>query len=129
MKATFKYVLMFAAVVALATGLGMAKPSDKSANIIITSVTVTPDGGQLQPGTYKMTLLNESTAPEVAFYKGNKLVCKCPVKVENMPTKAPYAQMLVETADDGTRMLKTINVGGWTQKVVFSQAAAPGAAR
>ncbi|HEV3279109.1 MAG TPA: hypothetical protein VG860_20125 [Terriglobia bacterium] len=129
MKAACKYVLMFAVAIVVATGLGMAKPSEKSADITITAVTVTPDGGQLQPGMYKMTLLNASTAPEVAFYKGKKLICKCPVRVENLPTKAGYTEMLVETATDGTRMLKTLSVGGWTEKVIFAQTGGAGAGR
>jgi len=132
MKITSKHVLMFAIVLALATGLGLAKPTDKSqeksANIIVTTLTATPDG-QLQPGTYRMTLLNASTAsPEVAFYKGKKLICKCPVKIETLPTKAPYTQLFVET-NNGTRLLRTVSIGGWTEKVVFSEATAPGSGR
>lgn len=130
MKATCKHMLMFAIVVALTTGLGLAKSAnkseEKSANITITTLTATPDG-QLQPGTYKMTLLNASTAsPEVAFYKGKKLICKCPVKIETLPTKAPYTQLFVESNSSGTRLLRTVSIGGWTEKVVFSEATAPG---
>jgi len=132
MKTTLKHALMFAIVLALAAGLGLAKSGDqsevKSANITVTSLTATPDG-QLQPGTYKMTLLNASTAsPEVAFYKGKKLICKCPVKIETLPTKAPYTQLFVETAN-GTRQLRTVSIGGWTEKVIFSEATAAGSGR
>jgi hypothetical protein len=132
MKTTLKHVLMAAIVLALATGLGLAKSADqsqvKSANITVTTLTATPDG-QLQPGTYRMELLNASTAsPEAAFYKGKKLICKCPVKVETLPTKAPYTQLLVEVSN-GTRVLRTVSIGGWTEKVVFSEATAPGSGR
>jgi hypothetical protein len=125
MKATCKYVLMFAVVLTLAAGLGVAKSGDKSTNIVITTTTLTPDG-QLQPGTYRMTLLNGSTTPEVAFYQGGKLICKCPVKIETLPVKAAYTQLLVEPTSKG-RLLKTVTVGGWTEKVVFPEATTPGA--
>jgi hypothetical protein len=132
MKRTCRYTLMFAVIVVLATSLGLAKSADKStsksANIVITAVTATPDS-QLQPGTYKMTLMNAATAPEVAFYKGNKLVCKCPVKIETLPTKAASTELFVETSANGTRVLRTISIGGWTEKVVFSEASGPGAGR
>jgi len=123
---------MFAVIAILATSLGLAKSADKSttksANILITVVTATPDS-QLQPGTYRMTLTNATTAPEVAFYKGKKLVCKCPVKIETLPTKAAATELFVETSPNGTRVLRTISIGGWTEKVVFSEATAPGAGR
>jgi len=123
---------MFAVIVVLATSLGLAKSADKSAsksaNIVITAVTATPDA-QLQPGTYKLTLTNATTAPEVAFYKGKKLVCKCPVKIETLPTKAAATELFVETNPNGVRVLRTVSIGGWTEKVVFSEAAGPGAGR
>ena len=132
MKQTCRYTLMFAVIAILATSLGLAKSADKSttksANILITVVTATPDS-QLQPGTYRMTLTNATTAPEVAFYKGKKLVCKCPVKIETLPTKAAATELFVETSPNGTRVLRTISIGGWTEKVVFSEATAPGAGR
>jgi hypothetical protein len=133
MKATCKHVFMFAIVLALATGLGLAKSDNKSdqksANITITTLTATPDG-QLQPGTYRMELLNASTAtPEVAFYQGKKLICKCPVKIETLPTKAAYTQLFVETNATGTRLLRTVSIGGWSEKVIFSEATAPGSGR
>lgn len=133
MKATCRYMLMFAVVLGLTTGLGLAKSADKStagksANIVITSTTATPDG-ELQPGTYKMTLLNATGAPQVAFYQGKKLICKCPVKIEILPTKAAYTQLFVETVSKGTRMLRTVSIGGWAEKVIFSEATAPGAGR
>lgn len=132
MKRTCRYTLMFAVIVALASSLGLAKSADKSttksASITITAVTATPDS-QLQPGTYKMTLMNATTAPEVAFYKGNKLVCKCPVKIETLPTKAAATQLFVETSPNGTRVLRTVSIGGWTEKVIFSEATGSGAGR
>lgn len=132
MKRTCRYTLMIAVIVALAASLGLAKSADqstsKSANIVITAVTATPDA-QLQPGTYKMTLMNAATKPEVAFYQGKKLVCKCPVKIETLPTKASATELFVETSPNGTRVLKTVSIGGWTEKVVFSEATGPGAGR
>lgn len=132
MKRTCRYTLMFAVIVALASGLGLAKSADKStsksASIIITAVTATPDA-ELQPGTYRMTLLNATTAPEVEFYQGNKLVCKCPVKIETLPQRAEATALFVETSANGTRVLRTISIGGWTEKVIFSEATGTGAGR
>jgi hypothetical protein len=132
MKTICKYALTLMAVFALTVGLGFAKSGDKSgsksASIDITSPTSTPDG-VLQPGTYKFTLFNDPAAPQVAFYKGNKLVCKCPVKLETLPAKADYTQLLVEKGTNGIRLLKTVSIGGWTEKVVFPEAPASGAGR
>ncbi|HEV2426064.1 MAG TPA: hypothetical protein VGZ29_14635 [Terriglobia bacterium] len=132
MKRTCRFTLMFAVIVVLATSLGLAKSADestsKSANIIITAATATPDA-ELKPGTYRMTLLNAATAPEVEFYQGRKLVCKCPVKIETLPRKSRATEMFVETGSTGTRVLKTISIGGWTEKVIFSEASGPGAGR
>jgi len=132
MKRTCRCMLMFAVIAVLATSLGLAKSADKSvsksANIVITAVTATPDS-QLQPGTYKMTLINATTAPEVAFYQGKKLVCKCPVKIETLPTKAATTELFVETGPNGARVLRTVSIGGWTEKVVFSEATGSGAGR
>lgn len=132
MRRTCRYTLMLAVVVVLASSLGLAKSADKSttksANIMITAVTATPDA-ELQPGTYTMKLLNATTAPEVEFYQGKKLVCKCPVKIETLPQKAVSTELFVETNTQGTRVLKTVSIGGWTEKVIFSEASGPGAGR
>jgi hypothetical protein len=85
-----------------------------------------PDGAQLKPGTYRMELLNDASAPQVAFYQNGKLVCKCPVKVENAQDKVKYTKMLYDVSPDGTRKLNTIEVAGWEQMLVFSGPGASG---
>jgi len=128
MKTICKSLLIFAVTATLTASLAMAQSSkNKPVDVTLTAVTVMPDGAQLQPGDYRMTLLNDSATPQVEFYQKGKLVCKCPVKIENTPAKSPQTQMLYNVKPDGTRVLQSVRVRGWTQALIFSSPAAPGA--
>jgi hypothetical protein len=121
MKATCRCTLMLTLVLVLTAGLALAKPNgNKRVSVTLTTVTVMPDGAQLQPGNYRMELLNDSSTPQVAFYQNNKLVCKCPVKVQNAPSKIPFTKLLYDIGADGSHILNTLEVGGWNQVLVFS---------
>ena len=119
-------IFLAVTLLALSAGLAVAKPNaNKRVGVTITQVTNMPDGGQLKPGSYQMELLNDASAPQVAFYQNNKLVCKCPVKLENASSKIQYTKMLYDLGG-GTRVLKSLSVAGWTQVVVFSGSAGSG---
>ncbi|HUI44198.1 MAG TPA: hypothetical protein VL523_19705 [Terriglobia bacterium] len=125
MKALWKYGLMLGVVLALATSLGWTKANDnsaanKTATVNISVVTTMPDGALLQPGTYKMTFFADQKAPEVAFYKNGKLICKCPVKIESMP-KPDYTRLEYTTGENDTHTLTGLAIGGWEQKLVFGK--------
>lgn len=119
-------ILLVVTLLALSASFCIAKPNaNKRVGVTITQATTMPDGGQLKPGTYQMELLNDASAPQVAFYQNNKLVCKCPVKLENATSKIPFTKMLYDLAS-GTRVLKSLEVQGWTQVVVFAGSAGAG---
>ena len=124
---TYKRLLMAAVVLTLTAGLALAKDKPTSStSVTLTAVTTMPDGAQLKPGDYKLTLLNDSSAPQVELYKDGKLVCKCPVKIQNNPTKAAVTRLLFGVTSGGEHILQTIEVRGWTQLLVFSEPKAPG---
>jgi hypothetical protein len=128
MKTMYKRVLIAVIAQILTTGLALAKPkTNKAVDVTLTAVTTMPDGAQLQPGDYRMTLLSDSSAPQVAFCRQGKLVCKCPVKLENNSAKAAVTQLLFGVTASGAHVLQTVTVKGWTQLLIFSTPAAPGA--
>jgi hypothetical protein len=128
MKITSKHMLLAALTLTLTVGLALAKPKgNKSVNVTFLAATTMPDGVQLQPGEYRMTLLNDSSTPQVEFYRHGKLMCRCPVKVENKPTKADATQVILDVSESGVHTLHSVVIGGSTQLVVFSAASAPGA--
>jgi hypothetical protein len=129
MKMTYKGLLMAALTLALTTGLALAKTKiSRTVDVMLVAATTMPDGAQLQPGDYRMAVLSDSSAPQVAFYRNGKLVCKCPVKIENTPTKAEATQLFFDVPGSDIHVLKSVAVEGSTQLLVFSTAGAPGAA-
>ena len=128
MKITYKHVLIAAVTLTLSAGLALAKPkANKTVSVTLVAATTMPDGVQLQPGDYRMAVLSDSSAPQVEFYRAGKLVCRCPVKIENAPTKAQTTQLLLDVTDSGAHVLHSVAIGGSTQVVVFSTASTPGA--
>jgi len=125
---TYKRLLVAAIAVTLTAGLALAKQkTNTSTSVTLTSVTTMPDGAQLKPGDYKMTLLNDPSAPKVEFRREGKLVCRCPVKLTNNPTKAAATQLLFGVTASGAHILQTVSVKGWTQLLIFSAPTALGA--
>jgi hypothetical protein len=118
MKITSKGTLALAVILLFTAGLALSKTNIKSVGVTLTAVTVMPDGTQLQPGTYRMELLSDSSSAQVAFYKNDKLVCKCPVKLESAMEKVPANRMLFEVGN-GTHVLRTLEIPGWSQMLVF----------
>ena len=132
------------AVVLLATGTAFARfpghghSSQKSGSIDVTQTTRVPNGPTLEPGTYKVTLINGSTTPEVEFRRtaklsdgwsqDGKLVGQAPVKLVDQDKKIDQTQFEATKQDDGTWVMDEIDLSGWTQKITFGASGAASAA-
>ena len=130
MKALWRFGIVIAAVLALAS-LGWAKPKGesgvKTATVTLSVATTMPDGAVLEPGTYKVKVFNEQNAQHVEIYKEGKLVCKCPITLENLEAKADYTKLEYNTGENDTHILTGLAIGGWNQKIVFSKEEKTGA--
>jgi hypothetical protein len=129
MRATYKRVLIATLTMTLSVGFALAKPkANKTVNVTLVAVTTMPDGAQLEPGDYRIAVFDDPAAPQVEVYRHGKLVCKCPVKIENAPAKAETTQLIFDVPKSGAHILKTVAIGGSTQRLIFSASSAPGAA-
>jgi hypothetical protein len=126
MNMTCKRALIAAVTLTLTTGLALAQTNtSRTVDVTLVAVTTMPDGAQLQPGVYRMAVLNDSNAPQVALYRKGKLVCKCPVKIENTATKAETTQLFFDVPRNDVHILKSVAIEGSTQLLVFSKGGAP----
>lgn len=124
MTTAYKRAALAAMALTLMTGLALAKPKTmKTVDVTFVAATIMPDGVQLEPGAYRMTVLNDSSAPQVEFYRKGKLVCRCPVKIEDTPAKAETTRLYFEINAAGTHVLSSAEIEGSTQLVLFSHLA------
>jgi hypothetical protein len=100
--------------------------SHKSARVDIVGVTKVPGGPMLQPGTYRVTLLNTSSVPEIGFYQEGKLVGQAPVKLVDQAKKISQTELLTNTEPNRTNVLSEMDLSGWTQKLMFETSTAMG---
>jgi hypothetical protein len=120
--------LLALAVASLTASMAYGKVPDgnhsagKSAKFEIVETMHIPGGPTLKPGTYKLALLNNSSASEVAFYQASKLVGQAPVKLVNENKKADETEVFSNAQNDG-RVLVEIDPSGWTERLMFQ---APG---
>jgi hypothetical protein len=126
-----KSILTTMAVVAFTGSMAFAgfpglHHSQKSASVDIADVTRIPGGPTLQPGTYRVTLLNPSSAPEVGFYQAGKLVGQAPVKLVDQGKKISQTEVLTTTGSNHTNVLTEMDLSGWTHKLVFEKSNAMG---
>jgi hypothetical protein len=119
MKVTRKVALLVS-IIALIVSVMLGKTKEQTAPVSLAFAVTLADGTQLQPGPYKVSLLSETSSPQIVFYKGGKLVCKCPVKLEDMGTKIPFTQIFYDQAADQTHRITVMQIAGWTQKVILS---------
>jgi len=96
------------ACLAFAGFRGHHGPAHKSADIDFTETIKVPNGPTLQPGTYKVALLNDSSAPEVGFYRNGKLVGEAPVKLVDQAKKIQETEVDSDLVDGHTRMITEI---------------------
>jgi hypothetical protein len=117
-------LVLFTAAMAFAGFPGHHTSAQKSADVDFAETTKVPNGPTLEPGTYKVALLNESSAPEVGFYQGGKLVGQAPVKLVEQGQKIRQTQVSSNLVDSNTRVLNEMDFSGWTQKIVFGGSSA-----
>jgi len=87
-----------------------------------TQTTKVPNGPTLQPGTYKVALLNsDASAAEVGFYRDDKLVGEAPVRLVDQGNKIRETQVYANIQDDHSQLVTEMDLSGWTEKVIFSQ--------
>lgn len=123
---TIMAVVSFTSSLAFAGFPGNHHHSQKSASVDIVDVTKIPGGPTLEPGTYQVTLLNASSAPEVGFYKAGKLVGQAPVKLVDQAKKISATELSADTKPDHTQVLTEMDLKGWTQKLMFEKSHAMG---
>src|SRR6516162_6946487 len=119
MRLERKVLLLVSIIVLITACVTLGKTKDQTAPVSIAFAVTLADGTQLQPGSYKVTLLSETSSPHIVFYKGGKLVCKCPVKLEDAGTKIPFTQISYNQDADKTRRITKMEIAGWTQKVIL----------
>jgi hypothetical protein len=124
MRMERKLALLVSVVALLAASVTLGKTKEQSAPVSLAFAVTLADGTQLQPGSYKVTLLSETGSPQIVFYKDGKLVCKCPVKLEDAGTKIPFTQISYDQGADKTRRITMMEIAGWTQKVILGDSGA-----
>jgi hypothetical protein len=112
-------VLLFTAGMAFAGFPGLHHSSQKSADIDLIEITKVPNG-PTQAGSYKVTLLSGSSAPELGFYQDGKLIGQAPVKLVHQEKKISNTEVFLHNNDDHTQVITEMDLSGWTQKVMFS---------
>lgn len=120
MKATCKLAILVGIFLLLTGSLTFARSKEKSAQVNLAFTTTLADGTTLPPGDYKVTLLNPAGAAQIVFYKGAKLLCKCPVKVEDAGTKISTTRIFYQASADNTHRITAMEIGGWTEKVTLN---------
>ncbi len=120
-------VVSFTASIAFAGIFGHHhSSSQKSANVDIAEITKVPNGPTLEPGTYKATLVEDSSKPEVEFYQDGKLVGQAPVRLVDQGEKITQTVIDSNKQPDGTYMLTEMDLSGLTQKLMFGTSKASG---
>jgi len=118
---TTAFVLFFTGT-ALAGFPGHHNSARKSADVDFTQTTKVPNGPTLQPGTYKVALLNsDASAAEVGFYRGDKLVGEAAVRLVDQGNKIRETEVYANIQDDHSQLVTEMDLSGWTEKVIFSQ--------
>jgi hypothetical protein len=123
---TIMAVVSFTSSLAFAGFPGNHHHSQKSASVDIVDVTKIPGGPTLEPGTYEVTLLNASSAPEVGFYQAGKLVGQAPVKLVDQDRKISETEIRADKKPDHTQVVTEMDLRGWTQKLMFEKSNAMG---
>jgi hypothetical protein len=123
---TIMAVVSFTSSLAFAGFPGNHHHSQKSASVDIADITKIPGGPTLQPGTYRVTLLNPSSVPEVGFYQAGKLVGQAPVKLVDQGKKISETEVRTNAGPNHTNVLTEMDLSGWTHKLVFQTSNAMG---
>jgi hypothetical protein len=121
-----KSILTTTAFVLLATATAFAgfpgyhNSARKSADVDLADTMKVPNGPTLPPGTYRVTLVNDSSAPEVEFYRDGKLVGQAPVRLVDQGSKIANTEVFTNVQSDHSQLITEMDLSGWTEKVMFS---------
>ena len=126
--ATLRSAVVMAAFVVLASTVARALPAGrshshrKSADIYIFNPAQIPDGPALKPGNYRITVMDSSDAPQVAFYSNDNLVGKTTAQLVSEQKAPDHTSVRYLFRDQNDPIVSEIDVKGWTQRIVFSPA-------
>jgi hypothetical protein len=77
---------------------------------------------KLNPGNYKIDVVNNMKSPSVQFYNNHgKLVGQVPVKVTNEARKNSQTLIDYNTVASNDHAITEISPGGWKENLHFSQ--------
>lgn len=93
----------------------------KSADLYIVNRAQVPGGPVLKSGDCRMTLLDNSTSPEIAFYENDKLMGKANGKLVSQAQAADHTIVHYNLNSQNDPVVTEIDVKGWTQKILFDQ--------
>jgi len=112
--------LLLAAPIASAKLFDFSHSNHKSANVNFLYAAKLGNGPEIQPGNYKMTLMDDSSSPKVGFYKDGKLVAETSAKLVSEPKKSQETEIYYNDQVKTNPVVTELEISGWTQKVVFS---------
>ncbi|MBI4165834.1 MAG: hypothetical protein HY508_08885 [Acidobacteria bacterium] len=78
------------------------------------------NGPEIQPGSYKVDVLNNQPTPEVVFYRGKEVVARTPAKLVELPRKSDQTQIHSKMEGD-SRLITEIRLEGWKEKLLFDE--------
>ena len=94
----------------------MADPQNQTGS----AVKERPDVQKKEPALYKVVLLNDSSTPEVGFYRDGKLIGQAPVKLVDQGKKFQETEVDANILDDHSAVITEMHLTGWTEKLIFS---------
>jgi|GEM_PF-1343777 len=112
--------LLLAAPIASAKLFNSSHSDHKSANVDFLYAARLGNGPEIQPGTYRITIMDDSTSPKVGFYQNGKLVAETSVKLVTEPKRIQQTEIFYNGQNKKNEVVTQLEVSGWTQKVVFS---------
>jgi len=105
-------MVLFAASMAFAGFPGRGHSSQKSGSIDIFAISQVPNGPTLQAGTYKLTLINDSSQPAIEFYRDGNLVGRAPIKLVDAGKKIPETEVDSNNQNDGGHVITEVDLSG-----------------
>ena len=81
------------------------------------------NGSTLDPGSYRVVVMNDSSQPKVAFYQGHRQVAEASVKLVSVPKKNSETQIIYDQSHKNSNVVTEIDLDGWNQNMVFSKTA------
>ena len=101
---------------AITLSAGMA--AAKSGTVNFDHAARLGNGPTINAGEYRVTVMNQSSNPEVDFYQGGKQVAEVPVTLVSVPKKNSETEVIYDQSDSS--VVTEIDLNGWNQKIVFS---------